>query len=59
MTNVMLIATNSKAQHPVDVGGVTCLSCHSSLDEGTTPWRCLDCHRENYYGGRATSARRR
>jgi hypothetical protein len=51
-----LPAVNRAGTHPVDRGGLTCLSCHRSTDGRKTPWRCVECHRDIFYGGSSTVA---
>ncbi|HEY3349180.1 MAG TPA: hypothetical protein VGM13_05340 [Thermoanaerobaculia bacterium] len=51
-----LPAVNRAGTHPVDRGGVTCLSCHRSTDGRKTPWRCVECHRDIFYGGSSAVA---
>lgn len=43
---------NRVGSHPVDRGGLTCLSCHRSADPKKTPWRCAECHEDILYGAR-------
>ena len=49
---------NRVGSHPVDRGGLTCLSCHRSGDSKGTPWRCAECHQDILYGGRQSRFKR-